>query len=80
VRSPTTTGKIERFHQSLRKEFLADRSFTSLDNAQAELDRWVTDYNTVGDRQAIPMNRGRASTTDPRCRRAVGSHRSTHYE
>jgi transposase InsO family protein len=22
VRSPTTTGKIERFHQSLRKEFL----------------------------------------------------------
>ena len=38
VRSPTTTGKIERFHQSLRKEFLADRSFTSLERAQAELD------------------------------------------
>ena len=48
MRSPTTTGKIERFHQSLRKEFLADRSFTSLEHAQAELDRWVTDYNTVG--------------------------------
>jgi transposase InsO family protein len=29
VRSPTTTGKIERFHQSLRKEFLADRTFAS---------------------------------------------------
>jgi transposase InsO family protein len=27
VRSPTTTGKIERFHQSLRREFLADRTF-----------------------------------------------------
>ena len=26
-RSPTTTGKIERFHQSIRKEFLADRTF-----------------------------------------------------
>ena len=26
VRSPTTTGKIERFHQSLRREFLADRT------------------------------------------------------
>jgi transposase InsO family protein len=25
-RSPTTTGKIERFHQSLRREFLADRA------------------------------------------------------
>jgi len=29
VRSPTTTGKIERFHQTLRKEFLADRAFAS---------------------------------------------------
>jgi hypothetical protein len=28
-----TTGKIERFHQSLRKEFLANRSFTSLERA-----------------------------------------------
>src|SRR5919108_5291970 len=25
-RSPTTTGKIERFHQSLRKEFVADQT------------------------------------------------------
>jgi len=46
VRSPTTTGKIERFHQSLRKEFLADRTFPCLEEAQAELDAWVSDYNT----------------------------------
>ena len=46
VRSPTTTGKIERFHQSLRREFLADRTFASLEAAQAELDAWVEDYNT----------------------------------
>ena len=45
VRSPTTTGKIERFHQSLRREFLADRTFASLEAAQAELDAWVEDYN-----------------------------------
>ena len=43
-RSPTTTGKIERFHQSVRKEFLVDRTFPSLEVAQQELDRWVTDY------------------------------------
>jgi transposase InsO family protein len=55
VRSPTTTGKIERFHQSLRKEFLADRTFTSLEDAQAELDRWVTDYNTQRPHQALDM-------------------------
>jgi transposase InsO family protein len=55
VRSPTTTGKIERFHQSLRKEFLADRSFTSLEAAQSELDAWVTDYNTQRPHQALEM-------------------------
>jgi transposase InsO family protein len=55
VRSPTTTGKIERFHQSLRKEFLADRTFASIDEAQAELDAWVGDYNTVRPHQALEM-------------------------
>jgi transposase InsO family protein len=55
VRSPTTTGKIERFHQSLRREFLADRVFGSFDEAQAELDAWVNDYNTVRPHQALEM-------------------------
>ena len=55
VRSPTTTGKIERFHQSLRREFLADRSFASTQQAQAELDAWVTDYNTARPHQALEM-------------------------
>ncbi len=54
-RSPTTTGKIERFHQSIRREFLADRSFRSLEAAQAELDAWVTEYNTVRPHQALEM-------------------------
>jgi hypothetical protein len=55
VRSPTTTGKIERFHQSLRREFLADRTFSSLEAAQAELDAWVADYNTNRPHQALEM-------------------------
>ena len=55
VRSPTTTGKIERFHQSLRREFLAERSFASAEAAQAELDAWVTDYNTDRPHQALEM-------------------------
>ncbi len=54
-RSPTTTGKIERFHQSLRKEFLADRTFGSIEQAQAELDAWITDYNTARPHQALEM-------------------------
>ena len=45
-RSPTTTGKIERFHRALRAEFRTDRVFASLRAAQAELDEWVEEYNT----------------------------------
>ncbi len=55
VRSPTTTGKIERFHQSLRREFLDGRIFASAEQAQAELDGWVQDYNTNRPHQALEM-------------------------
>jgi transposase InsO family protein len=54
-RSPTTTGKIERFHQSLRKEFLADHTFASLQAAQEALDEWVADYNHERPHQALEM-------------------------
>jgi transposase InsO family protein len=55
-RSPTTTGKIERFHRSLRSEFRTDRLFASLAVVQAELDEWVQDYNTTRPHQAIGMD------------------------
>jgi len=54
-RSPTTTGKIERFHRAIRTEFRTDRVFASLAAAQAELDDWVTDYNTNRPHQALDM-------------------------
>src|SRR6478609_3358512 len=47
-RSPTTTGKIERFHRSLRAEFLTDRRpFANLTVAQHALDAWAADCNTA---------------------------------
>jgi transposase InsO family protein len=54
-RSPTTTGKIERFHRAIRTEFRTDRVFASLAAAQAELDEWVQDYNTRRPHQALDM-------------------------
>ena len=54
-RSPTTTGKIERFHQSLRREFLAGRSFASAEEAQAAVEAFVADYNTRRPHQALEM-------------------------
>jgi transposase InsO family protein len=55
-RSPTTTGKIERFHRSLRAEFRTDRVFNNLAAAQAELDEWVDEYNHRRPHQAIGMD------------------------
>ena len=53
--SPTTTGKVERFHRSLRVEFLAGRIFDDLASAQTELDGWVADYNTNRPHRGIGM-------------------------
>ena len=45
-RSPTTTGKIERFHRTLRAEFLSEQKpFKSLKAAQHALDEWCRYYN-----------------------------------
>jgi transposase InsO family protein len=53
--SPTTTGKIERFHRSLRTEFLTGRLFSSLQSAQEELDAWVRYYNTERPHQSLKL-------------------------
>jgi transposase InsO family protein len=52
-RSPTTTGKVERWHKTLRAEFLTGKTFASLADAQAQLDAWVRHYNHERPHQAI---------------------------
>ena len=54
-RSPTTTGKVERFHKTLRSEFLTGKVFASVAEAQAALDVWVTHYNHERPHQSIGM-------------------------
>ena len=52
-RSPTTTGKIERFHRTLRLEFDTRRVFSSLRTAQQALDEWVLEYNFQRPHQSL---------------------------
>jgi transposase InsO family protein len=54
-RSPTTTGKVERFHKTLRREFLNGKTFASLEDAQAQLDGWVRIYNFERPHQSLGM-------------------------
>ncbi|MGQ0669451.1 MAG: IS481 family transposase [Actinomycetota bacterium] len=51
--SPTTTGKIERLHKTIRKELLSESTFTTIEQAQAELDAWVARHNREREHQAI---------------------------
>jgi transposase InsO family protein len=56
--SPTTTGKIERFHLTLRRELLDGHvPFPSLAAAQAAVDAFVEQYNTERPHQALDADR-----------------------
>ncbi|MGH2806172.1 MAG: IS481 family transposase [Actinomycetota bacterium] len=51
--SPTTTGKVERFHRTLRKDFFAENSFETIEEMQAGLDAWVVNYNNEREHQSL---------------------------
>lgn len=55
-RTPTTTGKIERFHQTLQRELL-DRIevWPDLQTAQAAIDAFRAEYNTNRPHQSLNM-------------------------
>jgi hypothetical protein len=54
--SPTTTGMVERFHQTVRRELLDDAgAFADLDAAQAAVDGFLHDYNTNRPHQSLDM-------------------------
>ena len=71
-RSPTTTGKIERFHKTLRVEFDTRQVFGNLKTAQEALDEWVSYYNTQRPHQALadatPESRFHAGNDHPQRR------------
>ena len=54
--SPTTTGKVERWHRTLRRELLDDSGpFADLPSAQAAVTAWVHAYNHSRPHQALDM-------------------------
>ena len=54
--TPTTTGKVERFHQTLRRELLDDAGeFIDVAAAQAAVDGFRVEYNTRRPHQSLDM-------------------------
>jgi transposase InsO family protein len=55
-RSPTTTGKIERLHQTLQQELLnVHGPFASIEDAQVAVDTWRKQYNAERPHQSLAM-------------------------
>lgn len=50
---PQTCGKVERFHQTMKKHLAAQRPARSLPALQAQLERFVEYYNTVRPHRAL---------------------------
>jgi hypothetical protein len=68
--SPTTTGKVERWHQSLQTEFLTDAGpFATIEDAQAAVDAWRHEYNHDRPHQSLgmatPASRFRLRSPEP---------------
>jgi transposase InsO family protein len=67
--APTTTGKVERFHKTMKREFLAGKRFETIAGAQAALDGWVAEYNHQREHQSLgdrpPIERFRLAHREP---------------
>jgi transposase InsO family protein len=56
IHSPTTTGKIERLHQTLQRELLdVHGPFEGIEALQAALDAWRQEYNADRPHQSLGM-------------------------
>lgn len=56
IRSPTTTGKIERLHQTIQLEVLAEEGpFEDVLEAQEAMNRWRHQYNEERPHQSLDM-------------------------
>jgi transposase InsO family protein len=54
--SPTTIGKVERWHQTLQTDFLTDAGpFATIEDAQAAVDAWRREYNHDRPHQSLGM-------------------------
>ncbi len=54
--SPTTIGKVERWHQTLQTDFLNEAGpFATIEQAQAAVDAWRHEYNHDRPHQSLDM-------------------------
>ncbi|HEX7001813.1 MAG TPA: integrase core domain-containing protein, partial [Trueperaceae bacterium] len=76
---PTTQGKVERFHQTLKKRLRSLRAADTLEELQAQLDAFTTHYNEHRPHRALKgATPGAVYRSTPKAAPAIGGE-ATHY-
>jgi transposase InsO family protein len=75
---PTTCGKVERFHQTLKKWLTRQPRAATIAELQAQLDAFVEEYNHGRPHRSLPHRATPATTYQARPKAAPGERLDTH--
>lgn len=76
---PTTCGKVERFHQTLKRWLISQPRATTLPELQAQLDTFVDEYNHHRPHRSLPHQASPATAYTSRPKATPGERNDTHH-
>ena len=75
---PTTCGKVERFHQTLKKWLKAQPRATTLEQLQEQLDEFLAEYNHYRPHRSLPQHATPATAYTARPKADPANRTDTH--
>lgn len=75
---PTTCGKVERFHQTLKRWLIRQPRAATLTDLQTQLDTFVTEYNQHRPHRSLPHKATPATAYNARPKAQPGKRTDTH--
>lgn len=75
---PTTCGKVERFHQTLKRWLIRQPRAATLADLQAQLDTFITEYNHHRPHRSLPHKATPATAYTARPKAQPGKRTDTH--
>jgi transposase InsO family protein len=76
---PTTCGKVERFHQTLKRWLLRQPRAATITELQAQLDTFVDEYNHRRPHRSLPHRATPATVYNARPKAGPGDRADSHY-
>jgi transposase InsO family protein len=76
---PTTCGKVERFHQTLKKHLISQPRAATVTQLQTQLDAFVNEYNYHRPHRELPRRATPATIYDARPKATPGERSDIHH-